>query len=374
MHHTLDLYGPMGFQTRYTQEEMSDPADQYTQFITSGAYKNVFDYNGQRSEMYYIPQVSQLPAEVHPTQWIGDRERRFPPGLRRIAPVLSGQLVHPSASALFTPPAPWNKMYRTVSDDPYMPEDPAEFAAFMSDRFTLDKVGISRQDLSLLRNFYFACISFVDYQISRIIDTLKARGLYDNTIIFFSSDHGEMLGDFGTMGKRSMLDGACASRSCSASPVRPQRAQRCLLARGRRAHASALPGSKYCGEHFDGIDPFSDARHSEVYLAVQHRKEGRLHRLCPTTTSWSIMRSRIAGITSTACRRIPTAMMHPTPAYASCAPCWSSTCRRTAAQTAEEARTSSPARTSSLRSEARRPSGAPRRRACKNALGYEIDI
>ena len=49
MHHTLDLYGPMGFQTRYTQEEMSDPADQYTQFITSGAYKNVFDYNGQRS-------------------------------------------------------------------------------------------------------------------------------------------------------------------------------------------------------------------------------------------------------------------------------------------------------------------------------------
>lgn len=77
MHHTLDLYGPMGFQTRYTQEEMSDPADQYTQFITSGAYKNVFDYNGQRSEMYYIPQVSQLPAEVHPTQWIGDRSVDF---------------------------------------------------------------------------------------------------------------------------------------------------------------------------------------------------------------------------------------------------------------------------------------------------------
>lgn len=93
----------------------------------------------------------------------------------------------------------------------------------MSDRFTLDKVGISRQDLSLLRNFYFACISFVDYQISRIIDTLKARGLYDNTIIFFSSDHGEMLGDFGTVGQTLHAGRRARIRSCSASPVRPQR-------------------------------------------------------------------------------------------------------------------------------------------------------
>ena len=71
-----------------------------------------------------------------------------------------------------------------------------------------DSIGVSRQDLSLLRNYYYACVSFVDYQISRMLQVLKDRGLYDNTIIVFSSDHGEMLGDFGTMGKRSMLEGA----------------------------------------------------------------------------------------------------------------------------------------------------------------------
>ena len=111
---------------------MSDPADQYTQFITSGAYKNVFDYNGQRSEMYYIPQVSQLPAEVHPTQWIGDRSVDFLRDCDASRPFfLVSSFIHPHPP--FAPPAPWNKMYRTVSDDPYMPEDPAEFAAFMSE-------------------------------------------------------------------------------------------------------------------------------------------------------------------------------------------------------------------------------------------------
>lgn len=77
------------------------------------------------------------------------QERRFPPDCDASRPFfLVSSFIHPHPP--FAPPAPWNKMYRTVSDDPYMPEDPAEFAAFMSDRFTLDKVGISRQDLSLL--------------------------------------------------------------------------------------------------------------------------------------------------------------------------------------------------------------------------------
>ena len=42
---------------------------------------------------------------------------------------------------------------------------------------------------------YYASISFLDYQIGRLIYFLKLKGLYENTIILFSSDHGEMLGD-----------------------------------------------------------------------------------------------------------------------------------------------------------------------------------
>ncbi len=41
---------------------------------------------------------------------------------------------------------------------------------------------------------YFANTSHIDYQIGRLLSYLKEQGLYDNTIILFSSDHGESLG------------------------------------------------------------------------------------------------------------------------------------------------------------------------------------
>ena len=48
---------------------------------------------------------------------------------------------------------------------------------------------------------YFACVNGVDDQIGRVIAQLKKIGLYDNTIIVFTSDHGEMLGSHGLMYK-----------------------------------------------------------------------------------------------------------------------------------------------------------------------------
>lgn len=48
---------------------------------------------------------------------------------------------------------------------------------------------------------YFASINGVDEQIGRVIQKLKENNLYENTIIIFSSDHGEMLGSQGLMHK-----------------------------------------------------------------------------------------------------------------------------------------------------------------------------
>ncbi len=274
MHHTLDLYGPMGFEQRFTQEEMADPADDYTKFITSGPYRNVFDYNGVRSEMYYVPQVSQLPAEVHPTQWVGDNSIEFLKHRDRERPFfLVSSFIHPHPP--FAPPAPWNKMYRTVSEDPYLPEDPEAFAPFLSDRFVLDSIGISRQDLSLLKNAYYSCISFVDYQISRILQELKDQGIYDDTIILFSSDHGEMLGDFGTMGKRSMLDGAVRIPFMIRQPGGQlvHRQDVCSLV-DVPPTLMKLAGLEQKDQEMDGIDLFGGETHAVVYSQFSTGKTG----------------------------------------------------------------------------------------------------
>ena len=48
---------------------------------------------------------------------------------------------------------------------------------------------------------YYACISYVDAQIGKIIAALKESGEYDNTIIVLWSDHGFNLGEMGYWGK-----------------------------------------------------------------------------------------------------------------------------------------------------------------------------
>lgn len=58
------------------------------------------------------------------------------------------------------------------------------------------------------RELYYASISFVDYNIGKILDYLKKTGEYDNTLILFTSDHGEMLGDYGTFQKMLPYDSA----------------------------------------------------------------------------------------------------------------------------------------------------------------------
>tara|TARA_Y100001933_G_scaffold72800_1_gene74333 strand:+ start:5826 stop:7055 length:1230 start_codon:yes stop_codon:yes gene_type:complete len=45
------------------------------------------------------------------------------------------------------------------------------------------------------RAAYFAYLSFLDAQIGRLVERLQRSGLLDNTLIVFTSDHGEMLGD-----------------------------------------------------------------------------------------------------------------------------------------------------------------------------------
>ena len=265
MHNSPVLYDQMGFRKRITQEELSHPDDDYTNFICNSPYKYVFDYCGQRSDMYYIPQISQLPAEAHPTQWIGDNCVEF---IRNAdtdeEPIfLVASFIHPHPP--FAPPAPWNKMYRKNVRDPFIPEDPDSYEDMLRNKYTCDALGISPRRLELLNQYYYACISFVDYQIGRIIAELKAKGIYDDTIIMFSSDHGDMMGDYASMGKRTMLDAAANIPFLLRIPGKEHeiRHDPASLVDVAPTLLSAC-GINYDPAEFDGVDLMTDS-HDLVY-------------------------------------------------------------------------------------------------------------
>jgi choline-sulfatase len=70
----------------------------------------------------------------------------------------------------------------------------------------LDAVELSEQEIINARRAYYGNVSYVDEWLGRLRATLDECGLADNTTIIFTSDHGDMLGEFGLWYKMSFRE------------------------------------------------------------------------------------------------------------------------------------------------------------------------
>jgi choline-sulfatase len=57
--------------------------------------------------------------------------------------------------------------------------------------------GLTPEAITVTQRQYCAAIELIDDQIGRMMDVLESRGMLENTLIVYTSDHGEMLGDHG---------------------------------------------------------------------------------------------------------------------------------------------------------------------------------
>ncbi len=203
-----------GFVARETQEEIvaGPEADDYLRFLQSHGGAHITDPHGVRGEMYYVPQPAQMPAALHPTQWVGDRSAEFVrhrPGTGQPW-FLFSSFIHPHPP--FAPPAPWHKLYRDIDMPfPHTPADCERLQVFVNqqqNRYKRRDRGIDLPLMRVMKAYYYACISFVDFQVGRILAALEETGQLENTLIAFCTDHGELLGDYRCFGKRSFHDAA----------------------------------------------------------------------------------------------------------------------------------------------------------------------
>lgn len=167
-----------------------------------------------------------LPAELHQTTWCSEMAIRFitedrdQPWLLSVNPFAP----HPP----FYPPQDYLDRYNP-QDMPYplfQESDIEHQKAFLRiDQQTLyatnplldpevndlntidpdiDRMGSAppaSYDARLMKACYYAEITLLDEQLGRIIDTLRQTNQLENTIIIFTSDHGELLGDHGLLYK-----------------------------------------------------------------------------------------------------------------------------------------------------------------------------
>jgi arylsulfatase A-like enzyme len=137
---------------------------------------------------------SDLPEAWHSTTWIGERALAEIDGWTDAG----GQLLHVSfvkPHHPFDPPAPWDERYApdALSLVPGWTEAiPGPDRPHADEYFGYD--GLTEAALRTVMAHYYATITQLDHWVGLLLDRLRRRGMYDDTLVVFTSDHGEYLG------------------------------------------------------------------------------------------------------------------------------------------------------------------------------------
>lgn len=70
----------------------------------------------------------------------------------------------------------------------------------------LDTTAMTRSQVLNARRAYYGAVSYIDDKVGELLRTLSETGLADDTVIVFTSDHGDMLGDRGLWYKMTFFE------------------------------------------------------------------------------------------------------------------------------------------------------------------------
>lgn len=188
-----------------------------------GAEKNRLYDSGMRPEsgaqQTHIP---DLPLPWHHSTWLGDRATSYIEDHDGDDP-FALWVSFPDPHHPFDAPDPYGRMYdpadvnlpshyqldldrRPWWHEASLTSKPQTTAEFQAIRENLSRQKqVTEEQLRDITANYFGMISLVDHNIGRIMDAVAHKGILDDTIILFTSDHGEFLGDHGLLFKGPMF-------------------------------------------------------------------------------------------------------------------------------------------------------------------------
>jgi len=94
-------------------------------------------------------------------------------------------------------PKAWYGDWDRIHD---VPQDAADVNAWQGRR--------TDEEIAQARAGYYGSVTHIDHQIGRLINFLQRSGQYEDTIILFTSDHGDMLGDHNLWRKTYAYEGS----------------------------------------------------------------------------------------------------------------------------------------------------------------------
>ncbi len=204
--HFTPPYLDVGFDTMVLAEQNGKGRfyDDYHRELMAHGYRDTTDLIDQCSECRaHAPKeyfdsfgvkVSSLPEEYHSTSWTTQRALEqldgWDPQGGNLLMVGYIKPHHP-----FDPPEKYAKLYppEDINILPGYTKQVPEFDYSFS-RGYFDNAALDPQRLRAMTAYYYAAITHIDDGVGRMIRLLKQKGLYENTLILFTSDHGDYLG------------------------------------------------------------------------------------------------------------------------------------------------------------------------------------
>ena len=158
-------------------------------------------FNDYRAKTY------QLPEKLHPTAWTGQTAVDFLEQYDQSEPwFLKVSFARPHSP--YDPPKRFVDMYDGVTIPPARKAEWSKKYATHRGGQNAYNGDFGPEQVEKSRRHYYANITFIDEQVGRILEVLKKRGWNENTLIIFTADHGDMMGDHNHWRKTYAYEGS----------------------------------------------------------------------------------------------------------------------------------------------------------------------
>lgn len=145
----------------------------------------------------------RVPSELHQTTWASDRAIEFLQASRENQePWLLNLNIYDPHPPFIPPKSYADRFDPATLPGPHFKSSDLEQQRKLASLDFQDEIRTPEEhQATLAQARYYAMIAQIDDQFQRILDHLDETGQRDNTVILFTSDHGEALGDHGLMYK-----------------------------------------------------------------------------------------------------------------------------------------------------------------------------
>ncbi len=195
--HPSSAYDPDPAYDAYLREHGFDADNPWEHWANSGEGANGETFNGWL--LAHADKAARIPEEHSETPYMTRRAMRFIDEAEAKGQAWCAHLSYIKPHWPYIVPAPYHNLYGKADVQPPIRSQAERispnpvFGAFQEERYSRN---FSRDEVrETVIPCYMGLIKQIDDQLGKLWDFLDERGLFENTLIVFTSDHGDYLGD-----------------------------------------------------------------------------------------------------------------------------------------------------------------------------------